>query len=226
MLIRLITICSDQRQVGARLPDQPAQDDVVGERQRRRPDPDHEIGPGRARDALAAAHQLECDCGERHLQRDQRGPDQAGDDEAAHQDRGVFLRLAGALRLRGEGQRAHAQEGEQPEQAIEDHRGHRDPAEQRGIVEAADRGGRDDADQRRGQIGDHRRSGDGEHLAGRDLWMNGRVHGKVAGNVSFYRVVRRASMGDCCEQCGGEGRGCLTEMRRQNTTTMPSLAIV
>ena len=40
----------------------------------------------------------------------------------------------GAERLRGEGHRAHAQEAEQPEQAVEQHGSHRDAAEQRRIA--------------------------------------------------------------------------------------------
>ena len=57
-----------ERQCGAGLPDQPAEHDIIAERQRRRPDPDDEVGFGRARDALAAAHRAEQDGGQRHLQ--------------------------------------------------------------------------------------------------------------------------------------------------------------
>jgi hypothetical protein len=112
------------------------------------------------------------------LQHDQRGADQAGDDEAARQDRGRLTHLARSQRLRGEGERAHAQEAEQPEQAVEDDRRDRDAAEQRGIVEAADRRGRDHADQRRGQVGHHRWACDGEHVSCADPGMDGGVHGQ------------------------------------------------
>ena len=92
MLMRLIAICTAERQPGARLSDQPAEHDIIGQRQRRRPDPDGEVGPRGAGDAFAAAHRAEQDRGERHLQHDQRRADQGGDDEAAHQDRAQFLR--------------------------------------------------------------------------------------------------------------------------------------
>ena len=81
--------------------------------------------------------------------------------------------FAGAERLRGEGQRAHAQEAEQPEQAVEHHGRDRHAAEQRRIAQPPDRDGRDDADQRRRQVRHHRRTGDGKDLRGRDLrWGN------------------------------------------------------
>ena len=124
-----------------------------------------EIGLCGARDALAAAHRAEQDGGERDLQQDQRRRRcSAATMKPRTRIARNSLRLARAERLRGEGDRAHAQEGEQPEHAIEDHRSHRDAAEQRGIAEPADRRGRDDADQRRRQVRDHRGTRDGEHL--------------------------------------------------------------
>ena len=152
-----------EREPGARLSDQPAEHDEIGEHNRRRPDPDGEVGPCGAGDAFAAAHGVEQDQAERNLQDDQGEPDQRRDDEAAHQERADLLHLAGAERLRREGDRAHAQKGKQPEQAVENHRGDRDAAEQRGIAEPSDRDRRDDADQRRRQIRHHRRSRDGEN---------------------------------------------------------------
>ena len=82
---------------------------------------------------------------------------------SARIEHGALLdRVAGAQRLRGERHRSHAQEGEQPEQAIEHQRRHGDAAEQMRLAEPPDRGGADDAEQRRGQVGEHRRAGDGE----------------------------------------------------------------
>ena len=81
-------------QGGTCLPDQPAEHDVICQRQRRRPDPDDEIGLRRARHAFAAAHRTEQDRCERNLQGDERRADQRRDDEAAHQDRPDFLALA------------------------------------------------------------------------------------------------------------------------------------
>jgi hypothetical protein len=158
-----------ERQSGACLSDQPAQHDVIAERHRRRPDPDREVGFGGLCDALAAAHDAEQDGGERNLQQDQRSPDHRRNDEAPNQDHAQFRGLAGAERLRRERDRAHAQEREQPEHAVEQHRGDRHAAEQRGVTEPPDRHGRDDADQRRGQVRDHRRTRDGKHLCRRDF---------------------------------------------------------
>lgn len=124
------------------------------------------------------------------MQCDQRSADQASDDEASHQDHGLLARLAGTERLRGEGERAHAQEAEQPEQAIENHGGHRDAAEQGGIVETADCGGRDHADQRRGQVRDHRGAGDGEHLAGADLEETGACMSEYEDHAVFGGEMR------------------------------------
>ena len=92
-------------------------------------------------------------------------------------DHATYLRFAGAKGLRRKGDRAHAQESEQPEHAVEQHRGHRHAAEQCGIAETSDRGGRDDTDQRRGQVRDHRGACDGEHLCRRDPgWSYRRMH--------------------------------------------------
>jgi hypothetical protein len=79
-----------------------------------------------------------------------------------------LVRLARAERLRREGERAHAQKSEQPEQAVEQEGRHGDAAEQCGVAKAADHAGRDDADQRRRQVRDHRGSRDGEDPRGRD----------------------------------------------------------
>jgi hypothetical protein len=153
-----------ERKPGARLPDQPPEHDIIAERQRRRPDPDHEIGFGGAGDAVAAAHGAEQHRDERDLQQDQRGADQCRDDKAADQDRAHFARLAGAERLRRERHRAHAQESEQPEQAVEQHGRHGHAAEQCGVAKPPDRRGRDEADQRRRQVRYHRGPRDGKHL--------------------------------------------------------------
>jgi hypothetical protein len=61
-----------QRQCRAGLPDQPAEHDIIGQHQRRGPDPDREIGLGGAGDALAAAHRAEQSGGQRYLQHDER----------------------------------------------------------------------------------------------------------------------------------------------------------
>ena len=74
-------------------------------------------------------------------------PTSAAIDQTAYQQRAHFLRLAGAEGLRREGNRAHAQEGKQPEQAVENHRCDRHAAEQCRIAEPPDRDRRDDADQ-------------------------------------------------------------------------------
>ncbi len=171
------------------LSDQPAEHDIIGERQRRRPDPDREIGPGGAGDALAAAHGVQQYRSERHLQDDEAAPDQRGDGEPPHQQGADFLHLARADRLGGEGQRAHAQEGEQPEQAVEDDGRYRHPAEQRRVAEPPDRNRRDDADQRRRQVRDHRGTCDGKDLRGRDLGCGTQVD---SGRV-IARAARRTS---------------------------------
>jgi hypothetical protein len=158
-----------QRQLGAGLSDQPAEHDVIGQCQWRGPDPDREVSPRRARDAFTAAHRAQQGASKRNLQKDERRTDQRRHDKTAYQGRAQFLGFAGAQRLRREGQRAHAQEGEQPEQAVENYRRNRHTAEQRRIAEPPDRDGGDDADQRRRQVRRHRRTGDGEDLRGRDL---------------------------------------------------------
>ena len=61
-----------ERDVGAREPDEPAEQHVVRQRERRRPDADVEIDLGRARHLGARAHHAIDDAGERHLQHDQR----------------------------------------------------------------------------------------------------------------------------------------------------------
>ena len=83
-----------ERQFGAGLPDQPSEHDIVAERQRRRPDPDDEVGFGRTGDALAATHGVEQKGGERNLQGNQRRANQRRDDQPAHQDRAQLRGLA------------------------------------------------------------------------------------------------------------------------------------
>ena len=170
-----------QRQRGAGLPDQPAQYHVIRKRQWGRPDTDDEVGLCSPRHALAAAHRAEQDRGKRHLQRNQRQADDPGHDQPTHQDRMQLPGFTGAERLCGERDRAHAQESKQPEQAVEDHGGHCNAAEQRRVAEPADRGGRDDADQWRRQVRDHRRSGDGEDLSGGDF--RGGIHGCYSSTI-------------------------------------------
>jgi len=161
------------------LPDQPAEHDVIGKGERRGPDSYPEIDPRGARHALAAAHGIEQDRSERRLQHDEGAADQRGDDETAHQQRANFLFVDGAERLRGEGDRAHAQKGKQPEQAVENHRCDRYTAEQRCVAEPPDRNRRYDADQWRRQVRDHRGSRDGENLCGRNPGGGGR-RGRIA----------------------------------------------
>ena len=135
------------------------------------------------RDRFAAAHRAEQDRGQRYLQHDEDGADQDSHREPAQQLCAHLLTIAGAERLRGEGQRSHAQEGEQPEQAVEDDGGDRDASEQRGIAEPPDRHRRDDADQGRRQVRDHRRPCDGEDLRARDL----RGGSQQATSAAVYR---------------------------------------
>ena len=139
MLIRLMTTCSASAIVGAREPDEPAEQHVVRERERRRPDAHIEIGLGRARHLRARAHQPVDD-------RARAAPaaaisasaDRGRDQQRADQRRALLRDVAGAERLRGERDRAHAQEREQPEQAVEHHRRHRDRAEQVRLAEPPD----------------------------------------------------------------------------------------
>ena len=90
MLIEVDRDLHGKRKPGARLSDQPAEHDVVGERQRRRPDSDREVGLGGAGDAFAAAHRVQQNGGERNLQHNQADADQRRDDKTAHQQRAAF----------------------------------------------------------------------------------------------------------------------------------------
>jgi hypothetical protein len=74
-----------ERQRGARLSDQPAEYDIIGQHQRRGPDPDCEVGFRRAGNPLAAAHRAEQSCCERNLQHDETCADQRRDDKPSHQ---------------------------------------------------------------------------------------------------------------------------------------------
>ena len=182
---------------GARLSDQPAEDHVVGEHQRRGPDSNGEVGLRGARHAFAAAHHAEQNVRKRHLQDDEQRTGHAGKQESAQQQQRKFVPVAGALRLRGEGNGSHAQEAEQPEQAVEDHRGHRHAAEQRSIAEPADRRRGHHAEQRRGKVREHRGAGDGEDVA----------------------RMRRPC-------CGRRRRFVRWHLQRQSSMVIPSLAAV
>ena len=154
-----------ERDAGAGKADQPSDHHVAPERERGRPDAHEEIGLGRRRHRLAAAHQVVDDARERRLQHQQGDADRARDHESAHEHRALLLGVAGAERLRGERHRAHAQEAEDPEDEVEYQRRHGDGAEQVRLPEAADHRGADDAEQRRRQVGHHGGSRDGEHAA-------------------------------------------------------------
>ena len=147
----------------ARQPDQPAQHHVIAEREGRRPDAHQEIAARGGGHFRAAAHGVEDEGGGRRLQRHDDEADTGGDQQRAQEHGALLERVARAQRLRGEGDRAHAQEGEQPEQAVEGDRRHGDAAQQRRVSQPADGGGRHHAEQRRRHIGQHRRPGDGEN---------------------------------------------------------------
>ena len=61
MLTPFSTVCRSEPVAGAAEADQPAEDDVVGERERRREHADVPVGAGRRLDRLAAADQVERD---------------------------------------------------------------------------------------------------------------------------------------------------------------------
>jgi hypothetical protein len=150
-----------------------------------------------ARHTFAAAHHAEQSVRKRHLQDDQQRAGHAGKQQCTGQQHRKVVPLACALRLRGEGNGPHAQEAEQPEQAVEDHRGHRHATEQRSIAEPADRSRRHHAEQRRREVREHRRTGDGKDVA----------------------RMRRPC-------CGRRRRFVRRHLQHQSSMVMPSLAAV
>ena len=131
----------DQRHPRLLQRQEPADQRKFGQRRRRRPDTDLEIGGGLRADIGAGIDRPQGKREDRHLQGNGRQPQRAGQQQGAGQGRAHLVGIAGTGRLRRQAGGAHAQEAEAPEQVIEHQRADRDRAD---IV-------------RRGQVTDHRR---------------------------------------------------------------------
>ena len=103
-----------QRRGRARDAGEPADQRQIAEREGRRPDAYEEIGLCRLPHRIAAAEEIRREQGERHLQHHQHGADDGGKQKRAREHGALVRRVAGAERLRGECDRTHAQETEQP----------------------------------------------------------------------------------------------------------------
>ena len=156
-------------EAGAAEADQPAEDDVVGEREGRRQRPDLPVVAGRRLDRVAAADQAERHGGDHVAEEDDGEADREREDQGAGEPGGGLAPVAGADRLRDQAGGAGAEEIEGDEDDVEDQRADRHAADQRRVAELADHAEVDHADQRRREVGERHRHGDGEHAAMGDL---------------------------------------------------------
>ncbi len=131
------------------------------------------VGQRGCADRVAAAQRGQRERQQRHLQREHRGAERERDDQRAHHVQADAGGVAGAVRLRDEAGRAHAQEAEAPEHEIEEQSAERDAAEILRAVEVAGDGRVHRAEDRLGQVRQDDREREREDAPVRDDGRSG-----------------------------------------------------
>ena len=150
----------EQRHARVLQTQEPADHDVVGERARRAPYANRVVDLRRCLYIRVAADEHECQPAERDLQHEQQERDQQRDDERLAQRHADSVVVVGAIALRRNSRRSHAQEVHTGIEKAEDRGADGDSAEVCCVLEMSDDAGVDHAEQRHRNVGQDHRRGD------------------------------------------------------------------
>ncbi len=144
---------------------QPADDDIEDEIERRREHADVIVAAGDVQGVRSGIEHREAQHAERHHQQDQRETEDDGEPERPQEGRALLALIPRAEGLGGEPGGADAQEAEGPEDEASDGGAEGDAAEVEPGAGAANQGGIDDRRKHRRQVGENGRDGDRQNPA-------------------------------------------------------------